>query len=74
MSAKDKTHLNVVVIGHLDSGKSTTTGYLIYKFGGIDRATIDTYGKEAIEVRNQYHFTTSNFMSVWKADHKTFSP
>ena len=24
-------HLNVVVIGHVDSGKSTTTGHLIYK-------------------------------------------
>lgn len=25
---KDKTHVNVVVIGHVDSGKSTTTGHL----------------------------------------------
>jgi translation elongation factor EF-1alpha len=24
--SKDKTHINVVVIGHVDSGKSTTTG------------------------------------------------
>ena len=23
---KDKVHVNVVVIGHVDSGKSTTTG------------------------------------------------
>lgn len=23
---KEKTHINVVVIGHVDSGKSTTTG------------------------------------------------
>jgi len=26
----------LVVIGHVDSGKSTTTGHLIYKCGGID--------------------------------------
>jgi len=25
-SSKEKTHINVVVIGHVDSGKSTTTG------------------------------------------------
>lgn len=24
--SKDKTHINIVVIGHVDSGKSTTTG------------------------------------------------
>lgn len=28
---KEKLHINVVVIGHVDSGKSTTTGHLIYK-------------------------------------------
>lgn len=25
-SRDDKTHINIVVIGHVDSGKSTTTG------------------------------------------------
>jgi GTPase len=25
-NSKEKTHINVVVIGHVDSGKSTTTG------------------------------------------------
>ena len=30
-----------VVIGHVDSGKSTTTGHLIYKLGGIDKRTIE---------------------------------
>nr|GEV16839.1 elongation factor 1-alpha [Tanacetum cinerariifolium] len=28
---KEKIHICVVVIGHVDSGKSTTTGHLIYK-------------------------------------------
>ena len=28
---KEKTHINIVVIGHVDSGKSTTTGHLIYQ-------------------------------------------
>lgn len=26
LRSKEKTHINVVVIGHVDSGKSTTTG------------------------------------------------
>merc|ERR1712225_61571 len=34
---KEKTHINLVVIGHVDAGKSTTTGHLIYKCGGIDK-------------------------------------
>ncbi|RKP34216.1 translational elongation factor EF-1 alpha [Dimargaris cristalligena] len=47
---KDKQHVNVVVIGHVDSGKSTTTGHLIYKCGGIDKRTIEKFEKEAAEM------------------------
>jgi len=46
---KDKLHINLVVIGHVDSGKSTTTGHLIYKCGGIDKRTIEKFEKEAQE-------------------------
>ncbi|CAF1492037.1 unnamed protein product, partial [Adineta ricciae] len=34
---KEKTRVNIVVIGHVDSGKSTTSGHLIYKCGGVDQ-------------------------------------
>merc|ERR1711903_382800 len=47
---KEKTHINVVVIGHVDSGKSTTTGHLIYKCGGIDKRVIEKFEKEAAEM------------------------
>jgi elongation factor 1-alpha len=47
---KDKVHINLVVIGHVDSGKSTTTGHLIYKCGGIDKRTIEKFEKEATEM------------------------
>jgi len=47
---KDKTHINIVVIGHVDSGKSTSTGHLIYKCGGIDKRTIEKFEKEAAEM------------------------
>merc|ERR1712072_274335 len=47
---KEKGHVNVVVIGHVDSGKSTTTGHFIYKCGGIDKRTIEKFEKEAAEL------------------------
>jgi elongation factor 1-alpha len=46
---KEKVHVNLVVIGHVDAGKSTTTGHLIYKCGGIDKRTIEKFEKEAAE-------------------------
>jgi len=47
---KDKIHISIVVIGHVDSGKSTSTGHLIYKCGGIDKRTIEKFEKEAAEM------------------------
>jgi len=47
---KEKMHVNLVVIGHVDSGKSTSTGHLIYKCGGIDKRTIEKFEKEAEEM------------------------
>jgi len=46
---KEKVHVNIVVIGHVDSGKSTTTGHLIYQCGGIDKRTIEKFEKESQE-------------------------
>lgn len=47
---KEKQHINLVVIGHVDSGKSTTTGHLIYKCGGIDKRAIEKFEKEAADM------------------------
>lgn len=47
---EEKIHINIVVIGHVDSGKSTSTGHLIYKCGGIDKRTIEKFEKEAAEM------------------------
>ncbi|XP_021943288.1 elongation factor 1-alpha 2 [Folsomia candida] len=47
---KEKVHINIVVIGHVNSGKSTTTGHLIYKCGGIDKTTIEKFEKETQEM------------------------
>lgn len=50
---KEKLHLSIVVIGHVDSGKSTTTGHLIYKLGGIDKRVIEKFEKEAAEMNKR---------------------
>ncbi|KAJ5785620.1 translation elongation factor EF-1 alpha [Penicillium pulvis] len=50
MGKEERSHINIVVIGHVDSGKSTTTGHLIYKCGGIDQRTIEKFEKEAAEL------------------------
>jgi elongation factor 1-alpha len=47
---KERIHVNLVVIGHVDAGKSTSTGHLIYKCGGIDKRTIEKFEKEANEL------------------------
>lgn len=48
--AKEKAHVSIVVIGHVDSGKSTTTGHLLYKCGGIDKRTIEKFEKESADL------------------------
>jgi len=47
MSKPGKPHLNLVIIGHVDHGKSTTTGHLLYLAGAVDERTIKTYEEEA---------------------------
>jgi translation elongation factor EF-Tu-like GTPase len=44
-------HISIVVIGHMDSGKFTTTGHLLYKCGDVAKRTMDRSEKEAAEVR-----------------------
>merc|ERR1711902_482381 len=49
-------------IGHVDSGKSTTTGHLIYKLGGIDKRVIEKFEKEAAEMNKR------SFKYAWVLD------
>jgi elongation factor 1-alpha len=44
------------------TGKSTTTGHLIYKLGGIDKRTIEKYEKESTELGK------SSFKYAWVLD------
>jgi peptide chain release factor subunit 3 len=41
--------LNIVFIGHVDAGKSTLSGNILFLFGMVDKRLIEKYEKEAIE-------------------------
>ena len=45
--SSNKPHLNLIVMGHVDHGKSTLTGHLLFDAGYIDQKTIDAYAKES---------------------------
>ncbi|CAF3658794.1 unnamed protein product [Rotaria sp. Silwood1] len=47
---KEKRHINIVILGHVDSGKSTCIGHLMCKCGGIDNRIVERYEKEAAEI------------------------
>ncbi|MET1101507.1 MAG: translation elongation factor EF-1 subunit alpha [Pyrodictiaceae archaeon] len=47
MSVPQKPHLNLVVIGHVDHGKSTLVGHILYRLGFIDEKTLKQLEEEA---------------------------
>ncbi|KAL5017821.1 hypothetical protein ScPMuIL_003543 [Solemya velum] len=51
VSESDKTqeHINVVFIGHVDAGKSTIGGHIMYLTGMVDKRTLEKYEREAKE-------------------------
>ncbi|KAG6927534.1 Elongation factor 1-alpha L homeolog, partial [Chelydra serpentina] len=50
MEPARKTHMNIVIIGHVDSGKSTTTGHLIYQCGGLEPRLLEKLEAAASQV------------------------
>jgi len=48
--AKEKPHINIVFIGHVDHGKSTTVGRLLYDSGNLDEQTLRNLKKKAEEL------------------------
>jgi len=53
-----KPHLNIVIVGHVDHGKSTLTGHLLYNLGKVDQRTIEEYAKmsEKLGVGDTFKF------------------
>lgn len=60
--SSEKPHLNLVVIGHVDHGKSTTVGHLFYATKSIDERTIAKYEEESKQLGR------SSFKFAWVLD------
>lgn len=48
--AKDKPHMNLVFVGHVDHGKSTTVGRLMFDSGNVDEQTMRKLKEKAEEL------------------------
>ncbi|MBW2985255.1 translation elongation factor EF-1 subunit alpha [Candidatus Woesearchaeota archaeon] len=48
--AKDKVHINLIFIGHVDHGKSTTVGRLLFDSGNIDEQQLRKLKEKAEEL------------------------
>ena len=51
-----REHLNLVFIGHVDAGKSTLSGNILYLTDNVDKRTIERYEKEAKERNRESWF------------------
>lgn len=48
-----KEHMSIIFMGHVDAGKSTMGGNLLYLTGSVDKRTIDKYEREAQDAGRQ---------------------
>lgn len=52
-----KKRINVVIIGHVDAGKSTLMGHLLYQSGTIDDKIIHKYKRESQQIgKSSFHY------------------
>ena len=63
--SKPKHAANFVVIGHVDAGKSTLMGRLLYDLKVVDQRTLDKYRKEAERIGK------ASFALAWVLDQGT---
>lgn len=48
-----KEHVNVIFLGHVDAGKSTLGGSILYATGMVDERTMDKYKRDAKDMGNE---------------------
>ncbi|XP_049814290.1 protein HBS1 isoform X1 [Schistocerca nitens] len=59
---KSKEQLHMVVIGHVDAGKSTLMGHLLYSLGQVNKKTMHKYEQETKKIGKQ------SFLYAWILD------
>uniref|UniRef100_A0A1B6IM34 Tr-type G domain-containing protein n=1 Tax=Homalodisca liturata TaxID=320908 RepID=A0A1B6IM34_9HEMI len=57
-----KEHLHMVTIGHVDAGKSTLMGHLLYRLGRVNQKLMHKYEQESKKLGKQ------SFMYAWILD------
>ncbi|MEM0380910.1 MAG: translation elongation factor EF-1 subunit alpha, partial [Desulfurococcaceae archaeon] len=62
MSTLQKPHLNIIFIGHVDHGKSTLVGNIMYRLGLIDAKTMQMIEEEAKKMGKE------SFKFAWLLD------
>jgi len=67
MDNKDKKHVSIVICGHVDAGKSTTTGRLIFELGGIGEREMQKLREEA-KVLGKESFAFAFYMDKSKEE------
>ncbi|RZC92215.1 hypothetical protein C5167_026850 [Papaver somniferum] len=58
----EKVHISIVVVGHVNSGKSTTIGHLVHMLGGIDEYAFQRIEERAAEMNR------ASFKYAWVLD------
>merc|ERR1711963_973477 len=62
-----KQHVSIAICGHVDSGKSTTTGRLIFDLGGVSEREMQKLREEA-ERLGKSSFAFAFFMDTQKEE------
>jgi len=63
--SEDKQHIGIVICGHVDAGKSTTTGHLLFELGGLGERELEKLREEA-RINNKVGFEFAYFMDRQK--------
>lgn len=67
IAKENKQHVSIVVCGHVDAGKSTTTGHLIFDLGGIPEREMQKLKDEAKRLGKD-SFAFAFYMDVQKEE------
>jgi elongation factor 1-alpha len=67
--SEQKEHMSVVVCGHVDAGKSTTTGHLIFELGGISEREMAKLRQEA-EILGKSSFAFAFYLDKTEEERK----
>jgi elongation factor 1-alpha len=62
MSVPQKPHLNLIIIGHVDHGKSTMVGNMLYRLGYFDEKTLKEIEAQALKMGKE------SFKFAWLLD------